>query len=390
MENILKVPYGTRDFLPVEAREKRNIENKLAELFQKWGYNEVVTPAIEYLDTLTIGGRFDESRMYKFTAGEDKTLALRHEMTIPIARLAASRFKESPLPLKFSYISNVYRGGETQKGRQCEFYQAGVELIGENSPLADAEIVALAVEGILSAGLTKFQVSLGEVDFIKGLFEQYNISESDALKLQNEMARHNLVAYENIIDKLQISAEGKKILKEIPYLKGKDELLKRACEISLNPKSKRALDRLFEMYELLKAYGIAEYIVFDLGILRDISYYTGMIFEAYTAGLGFPLCGGGRYDRLLSDFGRPLPATGFALGIERILLAKERECSLSGENLETVYVSYSEGKVKDAILKAKELRAKGKCVELALKAEQEENAKEYAGKNRYKERVYVS
>lgn len=389
MEDILKVPYGTRDFLPVEAKEKRSIENKLARLFLKWGYKEVVTPAMEYLDILTIGGRFDESRMYKFTAGEDKTLALRHEMTIPIARLAASRFKESPLPLKLSYISSVYRGGETQKGRQCEFYQAGVELIGENSAMADAEMIALAVEGILSAGLTKFQISLGEVDFIKGLFEQYNISENIAVKLQNAMIKHNLVTYENIIDKLDISAEGKNILKEIPYLKGKSELLKKACGVALNPKSRRALDRLFEMYELLKTYGAAEYIVFDLGLLRDMSYYTGMIFEAYTAALGFPLCGGGRYDRLLSDFGRPLPATGFAIGIERILLAKERECSLSGETADAIYVSYSEGKVKDAILKAKSLRAEGKCAQLALKAEREDDAKEYASVNGYKEYIYL-
>ncbi|MBP3723558.1 MAG: ATP phosphoribosyltransferase regulatory subunit [Selenomonadaceae bacterium] len=389
MENILKVPYGTRDFLPLEAREKRIIENKLAELFLKWGYKEVVTPAVEYLDTLTIGGRFDESRMYKFTADENKTLALRHEMTIPIARLAASRFKESALPLKLSYISSVYRGGETQKGRQCEFYQAGVELIGENSAMADAETVALAVEGILASGIKKFQISLGEVDFIKGLFEQYNISENIAVKLQNAMIKHNLVSYENIIDGLDIAVEGKNILKEIPYLKGKSELLQKAYGVALNPKSRRALDRLFEMREPLKTYGAAEYIVFDLGLLRDMSYYTGMIFEAYTAGLGFPLCGGGRYDRLLSDFGRPLPATGFALGIERILLAKEREHSLSGDTSETVYVSYAEGKVKEAILKAKEMRAEGKCAELALKAEREEDAKEYADINGYKEYIYI-
>lgn len=390
MENILKIPYGTRDFLPLEAREKRNIENKLAELFSKWGYNEVVTPTIEYLDTLTIGSRHDESRIYKFTANEDKTLALRHEMTTPIARLAAMRFKESPLPLKLSYITSVYRSGDIQKGKQCEFYQAGVELIGENFAISDAEVVALAIEGILSAGIKNFKVSVGEVDFVKGIIEQYNISEDNALKLQNTMERHNLVSYENIIENLEISAEGKNSLKEIPYLKGNNELLKKAYNIALNKKSRRALERLQEMYELLTAYGVAEYVTFDLGLLRDMTYYTGMIFEAYTAKLGFPLAGGGRYDCLLQDFGRPLPATGFAIGIERILLAKEKEQKLESQNSEVVYVSYSEGKVKEAILKAKTLRQGGKCVFLALKAEREDDAKSYKEQMGYGEFIYLS
>lgn len=390
MSNNLKIPFGTKDFLPLEAGEKRIIENKLAQLFLKWGYNEVVTPTLEYLDTLTIGSRLDESLIYKFTAKENKTLALRHEMTTPIARLVASRLKESPLPLKLSYISNVYRCGDIQKGKQCEFYQAGAELIGENNAASDAEVVALAVEGILAAGVKNFKLSLGEVEFVKGLFEQYNISKDLTEKLQNAMERHDLVSYENIADSLEISNEGKTALKEIPYLKGNVEVLKKAYNIAVNSKSRRALDRLSEMQELLTAYGVSEYIAFDLGILRDMSYYTGMIFEAYTAGLGFPLCGGGRYDRLLSDFGRPLPATGFAIGIERILLAKEKECKLESKNSKIVYISYSEGKIKDAILKAKTLREDDKCVFLALKAERQEDAETYKNRMGYGELIYMA
>ena len=195
MENIvLKIPYGMRDFLPDEAKEKRLIENKIAELFSKWGYKEVVTPTMEYLDTLMFGAnRADESRLIKFVAKDNRTIALRHEMTTPIARLAAMRFKDSPLPLKLSYISGVYRNAEIQKGRQCEFYQAGVELIGSQSAAADAEIIALAVYGILAAGIKNFKVSIGRVDFVKGIMEQYRIPSDVAENLQQVMERRNLV-----------------------------------------------------------------------------------------------------------------------------------------------------------------------------------------------------
>lgn len=324
MDNILKIPYGMRDFLPAHAKEKREIENKLADLFEKRGYNEVVTPTIEYLDTLTMGGKTDENRIYKFAGKEGKMLALRHEMTTPIARLVGSRFKESPLPLKFSYISNVYRRQETQLGRQCEFYQAGVELIGDNSAAADGEVAHIAIESLKINGIKDFRLMLGNVEFVRGILEQYKIPDDKGKLLGGSMERHNLVEYENIVDSLGISAEGKEILKEIPYLKGNKEVLNKAYAFSLNANSRRALDNLSEIYEILKSYGVLDYVSFDLGLIRDMSYYTGMIFEAYTAKLGFPLCGGGRYDNLLSNFGRPLPATGFALGIERIMLAAHK------------------------------------------------------------------
>lgn len=321
MDNILKIPYGMRDFLPEEAKKKREIENKLAELFSKWGYSEVVTPTIEYLDTLTMGGRLDESRIYKFPDKKGKMLSLRHEMTTPIARLVGSRFKESPLPLKLSYITNVYRRQETQLGRQCEFYQAGIELIGSGDAAADSEVIQIAIESLKISGLKNFRLMLGNVEFIRGILEQYKISEKNQNQMGKAIEQRNLVEYENIIESLDVTAEGKSVLKEIPYLKGKDDVLKKAHIFSLNSKSRRAIDHLFEIYEILKSNKVSDFVAFDLGLIRDASYYTGMIFEAYTEGLGFSICGGGRYDNLLSEFGRPLTGAGFALGIERIMLA---------------------------------------------------------------------
>ena len=171
MTGLLETPYGTRDFLPKEAAEKRAVEGKIIELFTRFGYEQVVTPAMEYLQTLTTsGGRTIEPHLFKMFDRNNRTLALRHEMTTPIARLASSRLKDSPT-LKLSYLTNVFRFRQNQTGRQCEFYQAGVELLGVSNAFADAEIVALAAQALNVAGLADFKISLGQAEFAAGLLE---------------------------------------------------------------------------------------------------------------------------------------------------------------------------------------------------------------------------
>ena len=200
-EFVFEIPYGTRDLLPREAQEKRRAEAALSELFCRWGYDEIVTPAIEYLDTLTIGnGRRLEPHMFKLFDKDNRTLALRHEMTTPIARLVASRMREEPLPLKLAYISNVFRSEQAQAGRQCEFNQAGVELIGTNDVAADAEVIALAIEGMKAAGLQDFQVCLGQVDFISGMMRQLHLTEMQQERVTQALERHDLVALAAIAD----------------------------------------------------------------------------------------------------------------------------------------------------------------------------------------------
>ena len=388
---VLEIPYGTRDFLPDEAAGKRVIENQMAELFAKWGYHEVVTPTIEYLDTLTMGnGRFLEPHMFKFFDKNNRTVALRHEMTTPIARLVASRLKEAPMPLKLSYISNVYRYEQTQTGRQCEFYQAGVELMGNSSASADAEVIALAIRGLLCSGLKDFKICLGQVEFVNGVMEQYQLPDGKREKIRRSIEERNLVGLETLVDSLDLPLNAKDILKRIPLLHGDGSMLKEAYGIALNAQSRRALDNLSEIFALLECYGVGQYVTFDLGIIRDFNYYTGMVFEAYTPGLGFPLCGGGRYDHMLSDFGNACPATGFAIGIERILLALERQGVGKPEFPKDVFVAYHEGKTAEAVTKATELREAGKMVELALSAQTEAEAKRCQKEMGCKELVYLA
>ena len=390
-KNVLEIPYGTRDFLPSEAASKRAIETKLAELFAEWGYDEVVTPTIEYLDNLTLGSsRSSEAHLFKLFDKDNRTLALRHEMTTPIARLVSSRLQEYPLPMKLSYISSVFRYEQTQMGRQCEFHQAGVELMGSTSPFADAEIIALAIQGLLRAGLTEFQICLGQVEFISGIMEQYHLAADVKEKLKLAMEQRDLVALGNTVDALDLPATAKSVLKKLPVLSGGEDMIKKAYDLALNEQSRRALDNLCEIYRLLKAYGVEQYVRFDLGIIRDFSYYTGMVFEAYTPGLGFPLCGGGRYDHLLADFGNACPATGFASGIERILLALERQGLACPVRARDIYLAYAAGKEAAAIAKAETLRREGMTVELSLASQTQSEAETAQLAKGYRELVYLA
>ena len=363
-----QVPYGTKDILPVEARRKRELENSLARLFDHWGYEEVITPTFEYIDTLVAGGTDSASSdTFKFFDRNGRTLALRTDMTTPIARVAAMRLKEEPLPLRLFYLANVFRQELAQTGRQCEFYQAGVEFFGAASPAADAEVVALAIESILKTGLTHFQVSLGQVDFISGIMTEGGLNADQRHKVKKALTERDLVSLEAVLDGTGI---------HIPLLQGKMELLDETRMRIASKVSRAALDNLAEIYELLVGYGVEKFVSFDLGMIRDFEYYTGMVFEAYTPGLGSPLCGGGRYDKLTAAFGVDHPATGFALGIERVLLAIERQKIVVQINPERIYIGWDAGKLPQAIQKAQNIRMAGGSVELAPEAGSGKKTKE--------------
>ena len=389
-EKVWEIPYGTRDFLPKEAAEKRAIETAIAEEFNRWGYDEIVTPTVELLDTLTaVSGSDMEPHMFKLFDKNNRTLALRHEMTTPIARVAASRMKEEKLPLKLSYISSVFRYEQTQTGRQCEFHQAGVELLGSDKPTTDAEIIALAVSVMKQAGLNDFIICLGQVDFINGLMKQCGIESKDKAKIRSAIEQRDLVGLNRIVDHTDISEDAKTKVKEIPLLHGGKDVLKKAYSMINNEQSRKALDNLSEIYTLLEAYNVAEYITFDLGVIRDFSYYTGMVFEAYTPGLGYPLCGGGRYDNMLTDFGTELSATGFAVGIERIMLALERHGLKCEKKQRDVYVAFAAGKATEAIKAVQKLRRAGEACELAPGPSSEPEAEECRAGKGYQQLIYI-
>ena len=381
-EFIPQVPYGTKDILPMDAARKRGMENELARLFLSWGYQEVITPTFEYYETLRASApETADDSTFRFFDRSGRMLALRPDMTTPIARVAVMRMRERPLPLRLFYLANVFRQEETQAGRQCEFYQAGVELLRAGGVAADAEVVALAVEALLAAGLSDFQVCLGQVDFISGIMAEAGLDAATAHKVKQALIERNMVGLGELLAESGIEPCNRDLLQQLPMLHGKMDMLRNVRQRVKNQISQAALDNLAEIYHLLEKYGIDRYVMFDLGIIRDFEYYTGMVFETYTTGLGYPICGGGRYDRMAGSFGREQPATGFALGIERILLALERQGLDATNPTQTVYVGWAGSNLPQAIAAVKRLREDGSTAELGLQEQSREEA-EREGKNR--------
>jgi ATP phosphoribosyltransferase regulatory subunit len=316
-------------------------------------------------------------------------LALRPDMTTPMARVAATRLKDNSPPLRLFYLTNVFRHEQAQVGRQCEFYQAGVELLGAPEPAADAEVIALAVEAMREAGLKNFQIGLGQVGFINGITEEVALSPAERQRIKQCITSHNLVGLGESLAASCLDDEAQKMIREIPLLHGGDEVIRNVYRVVKNDVSRAALDNLADIKRLLSSYGVGQYVNFDLGLIRDLDYYTGMVFEGYTPGLGFPLCGGGRYDNMVAAFGVECPATGFALGIERIMLALERQGIVAPKVIKDVYIGWAEGAQAEAVAIAANIRREGRTVELALGFQSPEAADNARQAKEYNELVYV-
>ena len=388
-DTIIKIPYGTKDFLPPDACRKRLLEERLAAQFSRWGYEEVVTPTMEYLQTLTNGtGLSMSEQLFVMVDRDNRILALRPEMTIPIARLAATRLRDKSLPLRLFYLTNVFRHEQAQAGRQCEFYQAGVELMGSAEPSADAEVISLAITAALEAGLQKFRISLGQVDFINGIMAECGLNDKVQAIKQCIVSR-DLVGLDATVKESGLPAEKRQAICELPLLSGGPEILAAARKLATNQVSVSALDNLAVIYDLLQSYKLEEYVSFDLGIIRDFDYYTGVVFEGYTPGLGFPFCGGGRYDRMLETFGFNCPATGFAMGMERILLALDRQGLAKEPPARDFYIGWTEGNLPAAIDSASQLRRAGRSVELSPVAQTRLEAEQCRQQRNIKELLYI-
>lgn len=360
---VYQVPYGTKDILPGEMKARRRVENAIIDVFDKWGYDEVKTPDFEYAETFGSAGTEVDFRLFD---RKNNLMVLRNDMTAPIARLTATRLRDGEKVKRLCYLANLYRYEEIQAGRQCQFEQAGVELMGASGPGADAEVIVLAAEALKAAGLSQFSIIVGNVDFINGLAEEAGFDAAQTKELKACLRRHDAVAMQEMANSMEgIRAEIKEIFADFLFLQGGKELLEQLQSVVTNDKCKAALDNLMKIYELLEAYGVAEYVSIDLGLYRALDYYTGMLFEVYLPELGYPIAGGGRYDKMLEDFGVQGPSTGFALGVDRVMLALERNGSVTSKRSCDVLVAWADGKLPEAIKRAVELRGEGRSVKLA-------------------------
>lgn len=322
MSKVYQVPYGTKDILPADMKSRRRVLNAIMDVFEAKGYEEVRTPDFEYADTF--GGAVS-NQDFRFFDRKNNLLVLRNDMTAPIARLAATRLNAGSDVKRLCYAANLYRYEEIQAGRQCEFEQAGVELLGASGASADGEIISLAIEAMQAAGLEKFTVNLGHVQFITGLAHEAGFTAKQSVELKEALCRHDVVAMEELAAAIPgINPQIKALLQDLLFLQGGPELIKRLASIISNEECQQAMANLLAIYDELVSKGLAEYVTFDLGLYRSFEYYTGMLFEAYLPDMGYPIAGGGRYDTMMQRFDLNCPATGFALGIDRIMLALAR------------------------------------------------------------------
>ena len=387
-DSILQVPYGTRDVLPGEAAARRQMEDRICSLFARWGYDEVATPTFEYLDTFAGSGQADEGA-FKFFDRKGSILMLRTDMTTPIARMVSTRMRKDTGVKRLSYRAQLFRYEEAQAGRQCEFTQCGIEMMGASGAPADAEVIALAVHTLLEAGLKNFYITLGQMEFINGLIEAAALTDEQAKEIKHCLIKRNAAGLEQAVESAKIPEQLANIFKDLLFLHGGVQLLNDMQQRVLSRRCWNALENLREIYELAKAYDVAQYLSFDLGLTRSLDYYTGMLFEGYAAGMGYSLIGGGRYDNMMQRFGKPCPATGFALGIDRIALTLQRQGSLDVKGPETVLVAYADGKTAEGITLACSLRKEGKRVRLADRVMTEEEARQAAKENHCGEYRYV-
>ena len=380
----LITPEGTRDLLFEECLARRMVENKLTALFSSFGYSEVVTPGMEFYDVFLGTSRtFRQESLYKLTDTKNRLITLRPDNTIPIARLAATRLKEEALPLRLYYDQCVFENNALLKGRSDEIVQAGIELIGgENTKRADYEVLCTAVEA-LACFNKDFRLEIGHIGYFKELIKQLNIDSRTEEEIRLLINAKNYPALNDLLDGIADN-EITDTLKKLPGLFGGVEVFEKASKLYTDESITSILDNLKVVYNRLAALGYKDKIIVDLGIVRHTDYYTGIVFKGYLTGIGDSVLKGGRYDRLLGEFGRDCPAVGFGVNCDAIAtyicklgeapVPKTSDCIVYGEK----------GHVVEAIAYGQKLVHEGMSVENSLFSTLEDTKKYAAAKGIHK------
>jgi len=352
---MFEKPLGMRDTLPELYEKKHLVRSRVAETLMLWGYQFMETPTLEYYETVGAASAIDDAQLFKLLDKEGHTLVLRPDMTSPIARVAASKLLDEDFPVRLAYSANVFRAQQREGGRPAEFEQIGVECLNEETVSCDGEIVALLISSLKKAGLSNFQVSVGHVGFAQELFLQILGTNERASALRKFLVEKNYVGYREHVNSLQLSSIDKQRLIKLLQLRGGEEVLEGAFEIIENGKGKKAIIELEELWNVIQDYGVEEYVKFDFSIVSHMSYYSGIVFEAYAGNVGFPLGNGGRYS-LIEKFGKKASATGFAIRVDMLL---EALGDLSLEN-DTHCIFFSQERRKEAFQLGQKMHKQGK------------------------------
>ena len=355
------LPKGVTDFLPEKADKIGYIEGKIRRVFELWGFRRIITPLLEFQDVMTLGMGDDlKERTFRFDDRQTgRLLAIPPDITPQVARIIATRMRGYPLPHRLYYNGRVLRHAESQSGRSREIFQAGVELIGLDSPEADAEMVAMAVEAMQLLGLVDFKVDLGQVEFFRGIMAASGLSAPVRRDLQKAIAKKDSAAVRETLERQPVADSVKEEIAALPRLFGGREVLVAAEQVVGNDRSKRALDNISQVLDILDIYGVSDYLTIDLGEIRGLDYHTGLTFEGFVGGLGEPVCGGGRYDDLMAKYGFPAPATGFAFNILALLSALELRPEVEASKTRDFLLFNLKDDRREVLEIAQNLRGKG-------------------------------
>jgi ATP phosphoribosyltransferase regulatory subunit len=357
---LLHTPEGVRDIYGKEYARKLAVEDLIHDRLRLYGYQDIQTPTFEFFDVFSREiGTTSSRELYKFFDKEGNTLVLRPDFTPSMARCAAKYFMDEDIPIRFCYAGNTFTNTGSLQGKLKEVTQMGAELIGDGSVQADGEMIALVVESLLEAGLKDFQVSIGQMEYFKGICAQAGLDEQTENELRSLISDKNIFGAEELLTGRGVAQSYCKMLLKVSEHFGSVEVLNEAKGLVNNPRSLEAVRRLENLYRVLQSYGVAKYVSFDLGMLSKYNYYTGIIFKAYTYGVGEPVVKGGRYDRLLGYFGKKAPAVGFAIVVDDLMSALERQKACAYEEDEIRVLTYHASDYEEKLLEARKLRAKG-------------------------------
>lgn len=359
-QQLLHTPEGVRDIYGKEYARKLGIEALIQKQFNLYGYQDIQTPTFEFFDVFSREiGTTPSKDLYKFFDKEGNTLVLRPDFTPSMARCAAKYFMDEDVPIRFCYAGNTFTNTGNLQGKLKEVTQMGAELMNDGSVEADGEMIAMAVEALSLAGLKEFQVSIGQVEYFKGICAQAGLSEETELELRDLISGKNIFGAEELLTEKGVPDQYKSMILKTSDCFGSVEVLSKAKELDLNERSFNAISRLEKLYQVLCGYGVEKYISFDLGMLSKYNYYTGVIFKVYTYGVGDAIAKGGRYDRLLGYFGKEAPAIGFVVVIDDLLSALGRQKNTFKAEDDLKILSYTPDNYEIKLSEAKGLRKNG-------------------------------
>ena len=373
-QELVHTPEGVRDSYGPEYQLQLAVTDSVRRTMKSYGFEDLKTPTFEFFDVFSSQiGTTPSRELYKFFDKEGNTLVLRPDFTPSVARCTAKYYAEESRPIRFCYQGSAFSNTSDLQGKLKESTQAGAELMNDPSVYADAEMIALLTECLQAAGLSRFQITVGNVEYFRGLCEAAGIGEETEEELREYISGKNYFAAEDLLRSEEIAPEYRELFLQITNYRKNDAELQEVLDRTKNPAARRALERLISLHLLLKDYGVEKYVSYDLSLLSKYHYYTGVIFKGYTYGVGEAIASGGRYDRLLSHFGKDAAAIGFMIPVDILLEAMKRQNLLPAdpEQSEIVRLTYREDNYAEGLGEARALRAQGRCAVMIRETEQD-------------------